>query len=167
MFHYKKTIIALSVALLMSCSTGEYIFSYNSPSDLTREQAVEMLSRSETVDNVFEGRNVDVVQANYDETIDFSDKLNSYNFSTGKSFFKTYKLPLAASNMRFVVTSYIGKAMAIPDMALVNSKKKLMKVIRSSAFTYRWHEKYDIRTCDQQLLRRRQRCTVCRALHHE
>ena len=120
----------------MSCSTVEYIFSYNSPSDLTREQAAEMLSRSETVDNVFEGRNVDVVQANYDETIDFSDKLSSYNFSTGKSFFKTYKLPLAASNMRFVVTSYIGKTMAIPDIALFNSKKKLIKVIRYSAFTY-------------------------------
>ena len=136
MFHYKKTLIALSAALLMSCSTVEYIFSYNSPSDLTREQAAEMLSRSETVDNVFEGRNVDVVQANYDETIDFSDKLSSYNFSTGKSFFKTYKLPLAASNMRFVVTSYIGKTMAIPDIALFNSKKKLIKVIRYSAFTY-------------------------------
>ena len=137
MFHYKKILIALSAALLMSCSTVEYIFTYNSPSDLSREQAIEMLSRSETVDNDFEGRNVDVVQANYDETIDFSDKLNSYNFSTGKSFFKTYKLPLAASNMRFVVTSYIGKTMAVPDIALFNSKKKLIKVIRYSAFTYR------------------------------
>ena len=146
MFHYKKTIIALSAALLMSCSTVEYIFSYNSPSDLTREQAVEMLRRSETVDNVFEGRNVDVVQANYDETIDFSDKLNSYNFSTGKSFFKTYKLPLAASNMRFVVTSYIGKTMAIPDIALFNSKKKLIKVIRYSAFTYRSPNDFGMRS---------------------
>ena len=146
MFHYKKTIIALSAALLMSCSTVEYIFTYNSPSDLTREQAVEMLSRSETVDNVFEGRNVDVVQANYDETIDFSDKLNSYNFSTGKSFFKTYKLPLAASNMRFVVTSYIGKTMASPDIALFNSKKKLIKVIRYSAFTYRSANDFGMRS---------------------
>ena len=31
MFHYKKTLIALSAALMMSCSTVEYIFSYNSP----------------------------------------------------------------------------------------------------------------------------------------
>lgn len=136
LFHYKKTLIALSAALLMSCSTVEFIFTYNSPSDMKPEEAAEMLSRSEPVSSVFEGSGVDVVQANYDETIDFSDKLNSYNFSTGKSFFKTYKLPLAASNMRFVVTSYIGKTMAVPDIALFNSDRKLIKVIRYSAFTY-------------------------------
>lgn len=125
----------LAGSFLVGCDSVKYIMTYESPTSFTKEELDVKFSKLNRVSNVFDG--AVVVRGGIDDNYPFEEKSSVYKFESGESVFRTYSLPLNATNINISIESKIGTTMFAPSVALLNKQKELVKIFNFSNFQYR------------------------------
>ncbi len=128
--------LLLSSAVLYSgCSMVDHIMTYRSPANYSVEEAEGIYKNLSVADNVYD--NAVIVRAAMSDDVAFDEKSQVYNFDTGRSVFRTYNLPLNATNLKVEISVQIGETIFAPTVALLNKDKKLLKMFDFNSFEYR------------------------------
>ena len=97
-------------SILAGCSTLSKVtsvFTESSPAFLSVDEAKEQIAQAKTVDNIFSTNKIESVTKTSDKDYLFDiNNADAYNFSTGKSFFRLFQLPLNTTylSMQFNVS---------------------------------------------------------------
>ena len=86
-----------SVIFMSGCDSIDYLMTYKSPTGATAAELDQKFQKLSRADNVFDG--AVVVRGEIDDDHDFDEKSKVYPFDTGLSVFRTYSLPLNATNL--------------------------------------------------------------------
>ena len=124
-----------SVIFMSGCDSVDYLMTYKSPTGATAAELDQKFQKLSRADNVFDG--AVVVRGEIDDNHDFDEKSKVYPFDTGLSVFRTYSLPLNATNLNIRIESKIGTSMFAPNVALLDKNKQLVKIFSFGSFEYR------------------------------
>lgn len=124
-----------SVIFMSGCDSVDYLMTYKSPTGATAAELDQKFQKLSRADNVFDG--AVVVRGEIDDNHDFDEKSKVYPFDTGLSVFRTYYLPLNATNLNIRIESKIGTSMFAPNVALLDKNKQLVKIFSFGSFEYR------------------------------
>lgn len=133
-------VLASALMTATGCDSVNYLMTYTSPTGSTAEELDAKFQKLSHADNVFDG--AVVVRGEIDDEHDFDEKSKVYDFDSGASVFKTYALPLNATNLNIRIESKIGTSMFAPSVALLNKQKQLVKIFGFSSFQYRPFEDF-------------------------
>lgn len=137
-FDVKRLFLSLllsSAVLYSGCSMVDHIMTYRSPANYSVEEAEGIYKNLSVADNVYD--NAVIVRAAMSDDVAFDEKSQVYNFDTGRSVFRTYNLPLNATNLKVEISVQIGETIFAPTVALLNKDKKLLKMFDFNSFEYR------------------------------
>ncbi len=133
----KATLFLLCGALFLGtgCETMNHIMTYHSPANITVEESDKIFGKLRVASNVFDG--AVIVRSGMTDEVTFDEKSQVYDFETGRSVFRTYNLPLNATNLRIDISVQIGETVFAPTVALLNKERKLIKMFDFNSFEYR------------------------------
>lgn len=134
----KKLLLAscCAAAIFMSgCESVADLMTYVSPSNKPIEETNSIFASLPVADNVFD--DTVSVRGEISDTNNFGKGYKVYDFDTGRSVFRTYALPLNATNINIKIESQIGKTTFAPSVALLTKDKRLVRIIQFSSFEYR------------------------------
>lgn len=119
-------------------STLHEVFVESGPAFLSLDEAKEQLQESKPIDDIFKTKNIYNVTKSADEDfrIDLSNA-DSYNFSSGKSFFRVFQLPINTAYLAIDFNVAISTTTFLPRVDFYNKDYKLISSLKSSAFKYR------------------------------
>lgn len=135
-----SSIAFASIMLITGCDSITHLMTYTSPTSSTAEDLDAKFQKLAHAKDVFEG--LVVVRGEIDDEHDFDEKSKVFDFDSGTSVFKTYSLPLNATNINIRIESKIGTSMFAPNVALLNKQKELVKIFNFSSFEYRPFEDF-------------------------
>lgn len=134
----KRLFLSLLISgtvLCSGCSMVDHIMTYRSPANYSVEEAESVYRDLSVADNVYD--NAVIVRTAMSDDVVFDEKSSVYDFDTGRSVFRTYNLPLNATNLKVEISVQIGETIFAPSVALLNKDKKLIKMFDFNSFEYR------------------------------
>ena len=128
-------------SILAGCSTLSKVtsvFTESSPAFLSVDEAKEQIAQAKTVDNIFSTNKIESVTKTSDKDYLFDiNNADAYNFSTGKSFFRLFQLPLNTTYLSMQFNVSISTTTFLPRIDFYNKDKKLVSSLKPSAFKFR------------------------------
>ena len=134
----KKLCLSLlcgAVLFASGCDSVNHLMTYRSPANMSVQEAEDTFKELSVSGNVFDG--AVIVRSAMDDEVAFDAKSSVYDFETGRSVYRTYNLPLNATNLKVDISVQIGQTVFAPSVALLNKEKKLIKMFDFNSFEYR------------------------------
>ncbi len=129
------SLFCVSLFMGVGCDSINHIMTYRSPANFTVAEGDAAFAKMAVAQNVFD--NAVVVRSAMTDDVVFDENSYVYDFDTGRSAFKTYNLPLNATNLRIEISVQIGETLFAPSVALINKDHKLIKMFDFNSFEYR------------------------------
>jgi maltose operon protein len=138
---FVKTLLTSSFLLsLTACSTVSDIFLKPAPNFLSREEGFKQIKEAQTCCNgdIFNTKKFINVVKDSDENYNFDlESAEAFEFTTGKSFFRVFQLPLNTKNLTITLDALLSTTGFLPEVDFYNTDKIKVASIKSHAFKYR------------------------------
>lgn len=122
---------------MVACSSLSPVLETSGPSNLPLSSAQSMLSQAEACcESLASAPFIDVIKDGSDD-YRFDNTAPAFMFSSGKSFFRAFRIPLNVSALLVEMEANIGNTVFVPTVDFYNKDMKLVKQISANEFSYK------------------------------